>query len=140
MRLTQLAATAALLGLAWLPASAGSDSDTAEEYVPKAESETLHQAELPGMEGKEVVVKEFTLPPGFVGERHQHAGPVFVYVVEGELGIETDEGEQTFEAGTLYPEPLNTAMVGKNASADSPTRIVVFQVQDAGKAMMTKTE
>lgn len=140
MRSIHLVSAAAILGLAGLPAGAGSDSDKAEEYVPKAEVETLHQAELPGMEGKEVVVKEFTLPPGFVGERHQHAGPVFVYVVEGELGIETDEGEQTFAAGSLYPEPLNTAMVGKNARADEPTRIVVFQVQDAGKAMMTKTE
>ena len=140
MRTIHVAAIAGLFGLAGIPAGAGSDSDQAEEYVSEAETVELHKAPLPNVEGKEVVVKELTLPPGYEGGRHQHTGPVFVYVVEGELTIETDAGEQTFAAGELYPEPLEVVMRGRNVSADAPTRIVVFQINDAGEMMMKKAE
>lgn len=139
MRHIHAASLALAIGLSG-PAGAGSESADAGEYVPEAETVEHHQAPLAGVEGKEVVVKELTLPPGFEGGRHQHTGPVFVYVVEGELTIETDEGEQTFGAGELYPEPLDVVMRGKNVSADAPTRIVVFQVNDAGEVMMKKAE
>ncbi len=140
MRFIQLAGIAAIVGLAGAPAAAGSDSAEGEEYVPEAETTELHKAALPGVEGKEVVVKELALPPGHEGGRHQHTGPVYVYVVEGALTIETDEGEQTVAAGELYPEPLNVVMRGKNVSADTPARIVVFQINDAGEMMMKKAE
>lgn len=140
MRVINVAIAATALGLVGHAAGAGSDSDKAEEYVPKAEIRELHKGPLHGVEGKEVVVKEFTVEPGFVGERHQHAGPVFVYVVEGGLEVETDEGVQSFGAGDLYPEPLDVVMRGKNASADEPSKIVVFQINDTGKVMMKKAE
>ena len=138
MRPIQTMTAAAVLALMVLPAGAGSDK--AEEYVPKAEAKELHKAALPGAEGKEVVVKEFMLEPGYEGDRHEHTGPVFVYVVEGAMEIETEEGNTTVAAGELYPEPLNVVMRGKNASADEPARIVVFQVNDAGEMMMKKAE
>ena len=140
MRTIQTVTAAAALVLMALPAGAGSSSEQAEEYVPKAEAKELHKAALPGAEGKEVVVKEFTLEPGYEGDRHEHTGPVFVYVVEGTMEIETEEGNTTVAAGELYPEPLNVVMRGKNASADEPARIVVFQVNDAGEMMMKKAE
>ncbi|HUF57081.1 MAG TPA: cupin domain-containing protein [Thermohalobaculum sp.] len=140
MRPIHLATLAAVLALAGGPAVAGSDTGDAEEYVPEAETSELHQAPLAGVEGKEVVVKEFTLPPGHEGKAHKHSGPVFVYVIEGELTVETDEGDHTFAAGDLYPEPLDVTMRARNVSADSPTKIVVFQINDAGEVMMKKAE
>lgn len=112
----------------------------ADEYVSKAKAETLHQAPLPGVDGKEVIIKHFTLPPEFVGGRHYHPGPVYVYVLEGELTVETEDGTQTYAAGQLYPEPVNRTMQAKNLSGSDGVQLLVFQVGDAGKPMMVKAE
>ncbi len=140
MRFVHLATAATALALVGHAAGAGSDSGSAEEYVPEAEVRELHKDALAGMEGKEVVVKEFTLPPGHEGKAHKHSGPVFVYVVDGGLSVETDEGDRTLAAGDLYPEPLDVTMRARNVSADSPTKIVVFQINDTGEVMMKKAE
>ena len=58
-----------------------------QEYVPKVNVQTLHQGELPGMDGKEMTVKHLAIPPGYIGGKHMHTGPVFVYVLEGELTL-----------------------------------------------------
>jgi quercetin dioxygenase-like cupin family protein len=111
-----------------------------QEYVTKAKVKTLLQAPLPGVEGKEVIIKHFAVPPGFVGGRHFHPGPVFVYVLEGELTVETKGGTETYKAGQLYPEQLNTVMQGKNLSTSDDLEFVVFQVGDIGKPMMIKAD
>ena len=111
-----------------------------QEYVPKAQVKTLHQAPLPGVEGKEVIIKHFGISSEFVGGRHSHPGPVYVYVLEGELTVETKEGTKTYKAGQLYPEAINKVMQGKNLSATDDLELVVFQVGDIGKPMMIKAE
>ncbi len=111
-----------------------------QEYVPKAKAKTLHQAPLPGVEGKKVIIKHFDFPPGFVGKRHSHPGPVYVYVLEGELTVETKGGTETYKAGQLYLEPLNNVMQGKNLSTSDDLELVVFQVGDIGKPMMIKAD
>jgi quercetin dioxygenase-like cupin family protein len=79
------------LAAALVAGIAGFHSASAQqEYIPKAKVTTLHQAPLPGVEGKEVIIKHFGIPPKFVGGRHFHPGPVFVYVLEGELTVETE--------------------------------------------------
>jgi quercetin dioxygenase-like cupin family protein len=112
----------------------------ADEYKPKAEVKTLVQGPLAGVEGKEVIVKQFTLPPGHVGGRHFHPGPVFVYVLEGALDIETGGKVQTVRAGELYQEPLRQVMQARNTSTSEGVKLVVFQVGDAGKPMMVKAD
>ncbi len=112
----------------------------AQEYVPKVAKQKLHQAPLPGAEGKEMTVVHFAIPPGYVGGKHMHPGPVFVYVLEGELTVVLEGGTKTFKAGELYPEDMNSAMVGKNLSGTDDLEILVFQVGDIGKPMMLKVE
>ena len=92
------------------------------------------------MVDKTVIVKHFTLPAGFVGGKHFHPGNVYVYVLEGELTVETEEGTIKVAAGELYPEVPGMVMVGRNMSADNPTKLVVFQVGDTGKPMMIKAK
>ena len=111
-----------------------------EEYKPKAIATTLHPAPLPGMEGHEVIVKHFAFPPEFVGGKHSHPGPVFVYVLEGTLTVETVAGTQEIGPGELYAEELDTVMQGRNVSATEDLEIVVFQVGEIGKPMMVKAE
>ncbi len=112
----------------------------AEEYVSKARAKTLHKAPLQGVEGKEIIVKHFAAPPKFVGGKHMHPGPVFVYVLEGELTVELAGKTKTFKAGELYPENIDAAMVGKNLSASDDLELLVLQVGDIGKPMMIKVE
>lgn len=111
-----------------------------KEYVPKAKVTSLVQGQLPGVEGKEVIIKHFEFPPNFVGGKHWHPGPVYVYVLEGELTVDTEDGVQTFKAGELYEEPIKRTMKGKNLSTTAPVKLVVFQVGDAGKPMMVKAD
>ena len=111
-----------------------------QEYVPKVKVKTLHQAPLPGVEGKEVIIKHFGIPPEFIGGRHSHPGPVYVYVLEGEFTVKTEGGTKTYKAGQLYPEALNRVMQGRNLSASDDLELLVFQVGDIGKPMMIKAD
>ena len=115
-------------------------ADAGDEYVSKARSKTLYKAPLQGVEGTEVVIKHFSLPPKFIGGKHMHPGPVFVYVLEGEFTVETASGTKTYRAGELYPEKIDAAMLARNLNATDDLEIVVFQVGDIGKPMMIKVK
>jgi quercetin dioxygenase-like cupin family protein len=130
------------LALAAAVAIAGLNIQTvqAAEYKAKAEVKSLAQGPLAGVEGKEVLVRHFTLPPGHVGGRHFHPGPVFVYVLEGALNIESGGKKRTISAGELYQEPLRAVMQVRNVSATSEVKLLVFQIGDAGKPMMVKAD
>ena len=114
---------------------------TEKEYKSKAKATELIEEPLPGVAGKKVIIKHFALPPGHVGGKHFHPGPVYVYVVEGALNIETEgEGTRTISAGRLYKEPLGRTMRVRNLSTNDWLKIVVFQVGDEGKPMMMKAK
>ena len=87
-----------------------------------------------------MIVKHFAIPPEYVGGKHLHPGPVFVYVLEGVLTVELDGETKTFSAGELYPEDIDSAMIGKNLSGTDDLEILVFQIGDIGKPMMIKVE
>ncbi len=111
-----------------------------KEYKPKAKVTPLVQKALMGMEGKDVLIRHFELPSGFVGGRHFHSGPVFVYILEGEFTVDTEAGRQTFKAGEVYEEPIGRVMQARNLSTANPLKFVVFQVGDKGKPMMIKAK
>ncbi len=131
-----------LLAVMAMAATGFQDANAAEqEYKPKVKATSLLETPLAEVEGKKVIIKHFELPPGFVGGKHFHPGPVFVYVLEGELTIDTKEaGRQTILAGKLYQEPIRSVMQARNLSTTDATKIVVFQVGDEGKPMMIKAE
>ncbi len=112
-----------------------------EEYKPKADVTTLLQAPLEGIAGKEVIIKHLAIPPGFVGGRHFHPGPVFVYILEGSLTLEMEgDAPRTINSGELFQEPLQRVMQARNLSTTDWAKIVVFQVGDVGKPMMFKAD
>ncbi len=139
MAITKLGLALALAGVLSLGAAFSLDVQAAE-YKPKAEVKSLHEGALTGVDGKTVIIKHFTLPAGFVGGKHFHPADVFVYVLEGELTVETEKGVLTVPAGELYPEVPGMVMRGKNLSTSVPAKIVVFQVGDTGKPMMIKAK
>jgi quercetin dioxygenase-like cupin family protein len=112
-----------------------------EEYVSTAERNVLVEEALAGAEGKIVSINHFKMPSEWVGGKHYHSGPTYVYVLKGTLTIE-EEGKatQTFEAGELYVEPIGNPMQAFNKSADGPIELLVFQVQNEGEPLMYKDE
>jgi quercetin dioxygenase-like cupin family protein len=109
-------------------------------YVPGEQVE-LAAAALPGAEGMEIAIRRITFEPGWESARHTHGGPVFVYVLEGTLHVEVDgEEPKTIGAGELAEEPLDTAMVGRNMSADDPLTILLIQVSREGVPLMTRVD
>lgn len=112
-----------------------------EEYVSKAERTMLVEKALPNAEGKVIHIDHFKLPPGFVGGKHYHSGPVYVYVLDGTFSID-EEGKptKTFQAGEVYEEPIGTTMQATNKSADEPIELLVIQVADEGEPLMYRAE
>jgi hypothetical protein len=129
MRLTKPQVSFVLLAVLAVALTGLQDTSAGEqEYKPKAKATSLLETPLAGVKGK-----------SFVGGKHFHPGPVFVYVLEGELTIDTEgTGRQTIKAGQLYQEPIRSVMQGRNLSTTDATKIVVFQVGDEGKPMMIK--
>lgn len=112
-----------------------------EEYVSKAERNVLIEKPLPGADGKIVSINHFRLPTEYVGGKHYHSGPTYVYVLKGTFIVE-EQGKpaQTFEAGQLYEEPIGSPMQAFNQSADEPVELLVIQVQDEGEPLMYQAE
>jgi quercetin dioxygenase-like cupin family protein len=48
---------------------------------------SLHKGALSGVDGKTIIIKQFTVPAGFISGKHFHPADVFVYVLEGELTV-----------------------------------------------------
>ena len=109
--------------------------------MTKAERNILVEKPLSGVDGKIVSINHFKFPTEYVGGKHYHSGPTYVYVLKGTLTIE-EEGKptQTFEAGQLYEEPIGNPMQGFNKSADEPTELLVIQVQNEGEPLMYQAE
>ena len=113
-----------------------------KEYMPKSVSTKLLQAPLAGVPGKEVHIVHIAAPPGYVGGRHMHTGPVFVYILEGQLTIEMDGAAPVvLGPGDVFQEPPGgKAMQAFNKSATHGVKLVAFQVGDQGVPMMVKAE
>src|SRR5947208_11932417 len=73
------------------------------------------------LDGKEarVTTVEVSYGPGEAGEPHRHPGPIFGYVLEGELELGLgDQAVKTLNAGETFYEPTGTLhRVSRNHSA-----------------------
>lgn len=112
-----------------------------EEYVSEAEKTKLVEKALPNAEGKVIHIDHIKFPPDFVGGKHYHSGPVYVYVLDGTFAID-EEGKptKTFETGEVYEEPIGQTMQATNKSADGPLEVLVIQVSDEGEPLMYRAE
>ncbi len=136
MRYITLPAALVTLGIAYQVTNAEQ-----HEYVPKSKTMPLVQEKLEGVQDREVIIKRFDIEPGYVGGRHSHTGPVYVYVVSGELTVDIDGvGRSLVKAGEIYKEPIGRVMHARNMSTSDSLTIVVFQVGESGKPMMIKAE
>jgi quercetin dioxygenase-like cupin family protein len=124
----------------WIAQAAFSE-ETKEEYVGQAEKNVLVEKPLPGVDDKIFSINHFTLPPEYVGGKHYHPGPTYLYVLKGTLTVE-EEGKptRTLEAGQVYEETIGSPHQSSNQSADEPIELLMIQVQNEGEPLMYQAE
>jgi len=116
--------------------------DKKEGYVaPGADKKSLLNEPLHGVEGQQVTIDHYSLPPAWIGGKHYHTGPVYVYVLEGAFTVdEQGKPRQTFKAGEVYPEPIGVPMQTWNISTSDPLQLLVIQITPKGEPLMYKAE
>lgn len=81
----------------------------------------------------EIVSVIGTIEPGGRTARHQHPVPVFVYVMEGELEVQTEGGEpRNYKAGDAFLESVGHWHQAFN-KAEGQTSILVVFIGEEGK-------
>jgi quercetin dioxygenase-like cupin family protein len=89
----------------------------------------------------EVMVATIELPPGSPGTPpHRHSGPVFGYMLEGEMIFELEgEPERVIRAGEAFWEPGGDVIhyQAANNLGDAWSRFVVTMIGVPGEPMLT---
>lgn len=90
---------------------------------------------IPGKEGLLILVE---YPPDNVDPVHRHDAHGFIYVLEGSVVMGVKGGkEQTLTSGqTFYEGPEDIHTVGRNASATTPAKLLVFLVKEKKKPVL----
>ncbi|WP_328999218.1 cupin domain-containing protein [Kribbella sp. NBC_00709] len=92
-------------------------------------------------DGAHVMTATIELPPGDAGTPpHRHSGPVFGYMLEGEMIFELEgEPEYVIKAGEAFWEPGGDVIhyQAANNLADSWSRFVVVMICAPGQEMLT---
>ncbi|HJP74789.1 MAG TPA: cupin domain-containing protein [Pseudonocardiaceae bacterium] len=95
-------------------------------------------------EGSDVMVGTVTVPPGDPGTApHRHSGPVFGYVLEGEILFELEgEAPRPIKAGEAFSEPGGDVVhyQAANLREDIPAKFVVVMVCAPDVPMMVFLE
>ncbi|HEX4224502.1 MAG TPA: cupin domain-containing protein [Pseudonocardiaceae bacterium] len=101
----------------------------------------LTQKPSPLPEGADFMVGTVTVPPGDPGAApHRHSGPVFGYVIEGEILFELEgEAPRPIRAGEAFWEPGGDVVhyQAANLRRDIASRFVVTMVCAPGVEMLT---
>ncbi len=105
----------------------------AAPVLKSSETADGNPIKFPQSNNPEIVSVTGTLQPGGRTARHQHPIPVFVYVLEGELEVQTEGHDpRNYKAGEAFLESVNTWHQAHNKSS-GPTKILVVFMGEAGK-------
>ena len=95
----------------------------------------------PIVDGSNVMTATVEIPPGDPGSPpHRHSGPVFGYMLEGEMLFELEgEKPRVIRAGEAFSEPGGDLVhwQAANLLADATSRFVVVMVCAPGVPMLT---
>jgi quercetin dioxygenase-like cupin family protein len=108
----------------------------AAEAADVKELFAIDLADYPGREGRMI---EVSYPPGAQDVVHRHDAHAFVYVLEGQIVMQLKgKPAVTLKAGqTFYEGPTDIHVVGRNASATAPARVVVVLLKAKGAPILT---
>ena len=96
---------------------------------------------MSGLEGKEVVVFLADIPPGGVAAHHYHPGDEAIYMLQGALLFEPDQG-QPFElkAGEITFNPAKHAHKAKNTSVSQPAKVLNCMIAEKGQPLAVNVQ
>lgn len=98
----------------------------------------LLQEPLTDIADQEVTVIRFIANPGAaIPEAHQHPGPVFAYILSGEVESQVDPDQpHTYRAGdAFYEPPMHTHRLFRNVSETEAATLIIFEVSQKGKPL-----
>jgi len=100
------------------------------------ESKTLMQEPLGDTADPKVSVLSLPIRPGLTAGAHTHKGPVFAYVLEGDIENQVDpDPSKLYHPGDFFHEPtMHVHRLLRNLSSTEPARLLVFEVGDTGQA------
>ena len=103
--------------------------------------EVLMRTPLPENAVPMISVSSIPLAPALPTPRatnmgHTHAGPVFAYIVKGEIENQVEpDPPQVYKPGGFFSEaPGHVHRFMRNLSAADPAKVIVFQAGDRGRA------
>lgn len=100
---------------------------------------TGQKLEYPG-KNPQVTVTLAEIPPGAAVGWHEHPNLRYVYVIEGTLTIEMEDGtKRVFPAGTIFVEAVRTRHRGLN-SGTTPVKVLFIDHAEAGQSNMIKLD
>lgn len=97
--------------------------------------QTLIQEPLAEMPNPQVTMITLTVAPGATSAAHKHTGPVFAYLLEGEIENQVDPNPpHRYKAGEFFYEPaMHVHRSLRNLSDTQPAKLLIFEVGEKGK-------
>ena len=129
---------AAMVAGFFLESAAGPLRADAQGHMQHMQSigiQTLMQESLAEMPNPEVTVLTLTVAPGGSSQPHKHTGPVFAYLLEGEIENQVDpDPPRRYKPGDyFYEPPMHVHRALRNLSSTKPAKLLIFQVGEKGK-------
>jgi quercetin dioxygenase-like cupin family protein len=83
-----------------------------------------------------------TAPGVVVTGAHQHPGPVFAYIVKGEIESQVDpDPPKVYRAGDVFYEPpMHAHRLFRNVSKTEPAELVIFEVSETDQPLVMGVE
>jgi len=118
----------ALLGAEGPPAQQNSQDHM--QNMSSVAVQTLMQKPLAQIPNAEVRVITLIVPPGAPSAPHEHTGPVFAYLLEGEIENQVDPNPpQRYKAGEyFYEPPMHVHRSLRNLSGTETAKLLIFEV------------
>jgi quercetin dioxygenase-like cupin family protein len=95
---------------------------------------SLIEQKIDAVENPLVFLEIVEFGPGVESQPHRHPGPVFGYVLEGELLTQVEGSEpSTYKPGQVFYEPAgHVHLMAKNPSKSKPTRFLAMIIGTQG--------
>lgn len=103
--------------------------------LPPDAVKTLLKEPVGNIPNPEATMLTLTILPGTVSAPHKHPGPVFAYILEGEIENQVDpDPPKTYRAGDYFYEPaMHVHRILRNLSKTETAKVLVFQIGEKGK-------
>ena len=115
--------------------AAGENQQGQMSNMSSAGIETLMQEPLGEGADPQVTVITLTVAPDSVSPPHQHIGPVFAYILEGQIENQVDPDQpKTYKAGDyFYESAMHVHRELRNLSKTETAKLLIFEVGENRK-------